>query len=1286
MLGEVTRGEVMSLSYSPAALDSFSTFGECLRYLRRRARLTQLELSIAVDYSEAQISRLEQNHRLPDPAAVKALFVPALYLDDAPALAAQLIDLAQAARQEELPAPGPPPYKGLQPFAENDADHFFGREALVARLVERLDHTKFLAIVGASGSGKSSLLHAGLIPALKRTWPVRSAQLITPTDHPYYALASAVQRPRPDQKPKPGAPVAGFHLSNLVVIDQFEELFTLCQDEKERRDFVKALLSLTLDSPAVTTIIGLRADFYARCAPYAGLREQLANWQEYLGPLSSAELRQVIEEPARRGGWSFEPGLVDLLLAEVEGEPGALPLLSHALLETWQRRRGRALTLAGYRDSGGIRGAIAETAEAVFQDRLDAAQQDLVRRIFLRLVEPGDPAPDTRRRATLAELAALGSAAPGQPPVEKILEALSEARLITLGADTIELAHEALLASWPRLRRWLDEDRAGLRLHRHLTEAAQAWDLLRRDPGELYRGARLAQASEWADLHADELNALEREFIEAAQTRARRQEEEREAQRKRELEAARQLAAAEQARAEEQSRSASRLRGLAVGLALVLAVAVGAALWAARQTRRAEREARLATARELAAAAEANLPIDPERSALLALESLNVTYTREAEEALHRTLPDLRLLRTIQTGHETHISDLAYSPDGSRLVTASSDHTARILDATTGAELLVLRGHENWVSRVAYSPDGALIVTASDDGTARIWDASTGQTVRVLAGHQGNRSLDAADETAFVLDVAYSPDGRFIATASNDGTAKLWAAASGRELLTISGDDRIVASVAFSPDSSRLALVGDYNLARVVAVDSGETLLDLGGHPHLGNDVAFSPDGSQLVTVGNDALARVWNAASGEQIVSFRVGDSNSLAFSPDGTQLATVGIDGLAHTWEVATGRELLTLAGHTDRVWAARYSPDGERLATASSDLTVKIWSLQPGYEALTLHPFAEALVADIAISPDGSLLAGASTRGELGLWDIGTGIRRLTIAGHDDYVGGLAFSPDGTRLASASDDQTARVWDVKSGRLLLTLAAHKNWVNNVAFSPDGARIATIGYDKQAIIWDAATGQVLHRLPLTESGWGLAFSPDGTQLATGQLGGRITVWDVARGSAVQQLSQGDNADVDEVVFTPDGSRMITVGLDGTVTIWEANTGRETLAIKAHQSLIWGLAISPDGRTLATAAADQTAKLWDVATGERRLVLDGHSGALVSVEFSPDGRRLVTASFDGTVRSYVLPLDELTALARARLTRTWTEAECRQYLHQAACPEIEAPSLPQPTNYIFSK
>src|SRR5215212_3687134 len=656
-------------------------------------------------------------HRLKDmkyPASIYQLVVAGLPTDFAP--------IRTKFSGTESPTPGEAPFKGLQFFDVDDSDLFFGRETLTTKLMNRLQDVNFLSvIIGASGSGKSSLVRAGLVPMLKKGSANWQVHILTPTAHPLEALAieltqasesvTAAATLMDDLSKDPRS--LHFFLSRqnaslpchiLLVIDQFEELFTLCRDEFEREAFIDNLLAALTPTPLplgeerkgegnLTLIITLRADFYAHLAQYPELRDAVAQQQEYIGPMTTEDLRRAIEEPARLGHWEFEAGLVDLILRDVGDEPGALPLLSHALLETWKRRAGHRLMLKGYADAGGVHGAIAHTAESVYQN-LALSEQTLVRNIFLRLTELGEGTEDTRRRASFDELM---SHTENAADVRAVMNILAEARLITLGGSTAEVAHEALIREWPTLREWLNQDREGLQLHRHLTEAAHEWEVLEREISVLYRGSRLAQASEWAAINPLALNTQENAFLEASNTQFHLEEQEHEAQLQRELEAAQKLTETERQSVVRLSRRAAFLAG-AFALAIILA---GFALFFEIKAKQSEITA---TSRELAAATISNLDDDPERGILLALQAELTEHTIEAENALHRSI--LASHAVLVLPHDAEVWTATSSPDGKHIATASQDKMARIWDAKTGELLIALKGHTESVNGIVYSPDG----------------------------------------------------------------------------------------------------------------------------------------------------------------------------------------------------------------------------------------------------------------------------------------------------------------------------------------------------------------------------------------------------------------------------------------------------------------------------------------------------------------------------------------------------------------------------------------------------
>ncbi len=1286
----------MPVAIPSATLEKFTTFGDLLRYLRRRVGITQMELALAVGYSDAQISRLEQNLRLPDLPTIEARFVPALALEDEPKVIARLLELASNVRREDAPGLGLCPYKGLNYFDEDDADLFVGREALTAKLTERVlsltlsgppSETRFLAVVGASGSGKSSLVRAGLVPSLR--WNKASADwdihILTPTARPLESLAMTLTQENGSAALAArlmddlAREARGLHLFAkremksvnglrlLLVVDQFEELFTLCRSEEERTAFINNLLAAASEADGpVMVVINLRADFYAHCAAYLQLREALARHQEYIGAMNDEELRRAIEEPARRGRWEFEPGLVDLLLHDVGHEPGALPLLSHALLETWQRRRGRLMTLSGYASSGGVRGAIAETAEAVFVDQFTQEQRAIARRIFLRLTELGEETAtgDTRRRATFNELILKPEEA---VLTQNVLKALADARLIITSENSAEVAHEALIREWPTLRGWLEENREGLRLHRHLTDAAQEWVSHNRETDVLYRGAKLAQAREWASLHRDEMNALELEFLEASQAFAEREASERESRRQRELESARKLAEAEGRRAEEQTRAAVQIRKRSLILAGTLVVTVLLAMaagWLGWQGRRASQ---IAVSRELAAASISNLDIDPERSILLALEAVSASSTWEAEDALHRAVMASRVRLTIPAHEPGAFINVAFSPDGSRLATASADETVKVWDSTNGELLFTVAGHA-----VAFRPDGKELATILSDRTVRLWDAETGNEIP-LPG-----PIDAGDGLMF------SPEGSRLVTVTPVNLPRIWDLRTAQEVASFPGHTDYVSFAFFSPNGARLLSTSDDGTARVWNAATGEELFQLAGHPGWVWTAAFSPNGRRIVTISENQ-AVIWDAATGEKL--FTLNGMNALyaaAFSPDRTRLATGGLDRKVKIWDAASGSELFTLAGHTGAVFSLAFSPDGTRLATGSDDGTVRIWDLTPGREVFTLF---KGSITQIGFSSDGARLAG-NENGVAAIWDAVSGEMIRTFTNQGRLNSAVSLSPDGTILATADDDSSVTLWDAISGEKRYTWPAHTGNINALTFNPDGTRLVTASDDYKVKVWDisdALIARLITTLELPAEVKSVAFGPDGTILATGLQNGAAKLWDFAGGKDLLTL-RGHTDGVISVRFSPDGKLFATASLDGTAKVWDVETGKELFTLAGHNNAVAAVAFSPDGERIATASRDGTAKLWDIAAGQELLTFFGDGSPLSSIAFSPDGTHLVTSGESG-MRAYFLKIDDLAAFARTRVTRSLTSTECQEYLHRVAktcAPPVStrtAPPLPVSAN-----
>ncbi len=1343
------HGGPTPVTIASTTLERFTTFGDLLRFLRRRIGISQVELSLAVGYSNAQISRLEQNLRPPDLPTIEARFVPALGLEDEPKAVARLLELAASVRREDAPVAGSCPYKGLNYFDEADADLFVGREALTGKLADRLlalcadgksDVSRFLAIVGASGSGKSSLVRAGLVPVVRwgqgtAGWPIH---VLTPGVHPIESLAISLvgdggsvaetsaliddlmRDPRNLHlvvvRTLKAAPSP--HL--LIVIDQFEELFSLCRSEAERTAFVDSLLAASSDPGGPTAVIvTLRADFYSHCAAYARLRNALARHQEYIGSMSDDELRRAIEEPAHRGHWELEPGLVDLLVHDVGHEPGALPLLSHALLETWERRRGRSLTLGGYASAGGVRGAIAETAEAVFTDQFTPEQRQIARRLFLRLTELGDEAGagDTRRRASFDELILKPSHADA---TRTVLKALADARLITLSQDAAEVAHEALIREWPTLRGWLEENREALRLQRQLSEAAQEWSALQREPDVLFRGARLTQLQEWAAANSDEMNALELEFLNASVGAAEQEAAEREARRQQELEAARKLAESESRRADEQLHASNRLRARnriisAVGLAaLILAVLAGIFnLQASRNL--SEARANFAQAESLRLAAQANILLaqggDPQAAALLSIRALQADFSMPADAALSASLNQL-YNRQIFRGHTGAVYSVAFSPDGKLVLTASQDGTARLWDIATGNELRRFAGHKGGLAAAAFSPDGRYIVTGGNDQTIRLWDAASGAQLRLLSGH-----------AAGVSSVAFSPDGRYVLSASGDTTAELWDAASGQPVRTFSGHAGLVSQAVFSPDG-HYVLTGSYDdtvrLWDVATADMVQTFSPPASgffNPRI-TSVAYSPDGRYIVAGSTDQTATLWDAASGGLICTFtgHTASVDAVAFSPDGSQVITAGNDRTARVWSTSACREVRRYAGFADGIRSVAFSPDGQGVLIGGEDGSVELLAApgaaplrtfaprSSGPRMLGFTPGCDCRVVEttggidsVAFSPDGHIVLTAGEDHIARLWDRATGAELRDLIGHTDRINVAAFSPDGRYVATAGDDKSIRLWDAQTGSQLRLMTASFA-VYGLAFSPDGKSILTTSLSSYAstsasspaagyrasLLWETATGRELRAFnygPSMEYGdfsSFTAFSPDGARAIVVATLVDGVVFDVATGDAIcllQPSSPGYAADFPtSVAFSRDGRYVLTGSDDKTARLWDVATCHEIRIFTDKSSTVNSVAFSPDGKYVLTGHDDDKARLWDLVTGALLREFTGHTRWIKSVAFSPDGKYVLTGSIDGTARLWDVDYHDTIRFACSLLWRDLTPQERAQYNISDSLPTCAQP------------
>ncbi len=1177
------------------------------------------------------------------------------------------------------------PYKGLKAFVAGDAADYYGREVMTSYLVNVVSRSAAVGVVGPSGSGKTSLIHAGLLHQLAQearqdfsgggsdTKPPWLICQVRPGPSPIRSLAASLaQALSTDDQSKLGQSLHFDDLAEdmqvgrvslrslleqalpadsrrvLIVCDQFEELFTLCQDGEERSAFLD-LLSADANSgnPAgwLTVLITLRADFMGQLLSHRPMADALQGSTVVLGPMNHDELQSAIVQPARTQDVQFQDGLVARLLGDVGNEAGRLPLLQFCLTQLWDRQQNQQLTHQDYDAIGGVEGALTRYADDIYATFANEDKQ-AARRVLTQMVRPGVDAEDTRRPVTREHFDARDWAT---------VQRLADARLVvtdrdSTGRELAEIVHEALIQRWGLLRGWIDTDRAFYLWHQRTRVAAAQWTATGHDPGALLRGAPLAEALDWTANRAGDIGPDVAEFVAESLSQQEQERAEKEARLAHELKQAQIMTELEHQRFELQARSNRRLRWLVTGLAVVTVLALlgGLAAWNLQRVaaeQRAVAEQKTEEAQESEARAEAeqqNAEQQAERSLSrqLAAQAINLTDTRLdlamllADEALKRSLPDDRrnlmlnlnvspLVETHLFGHQAAVYALAVSNDSQSMASASDDGAIKLwslADERAIADLPSKRGES--ISALTFSPDDKVLASGDLAGVIYLWDAISGELLGELTGH-----------TESINNLMFSQDGQTLRSTSGDGSSRLWDLTSQEEVVA----GRVALS---SPNGMALSQAGDKVAAKnetTITLQSLVTGLDLAppmnGHTGSIQSVEFSPDGSVLATASFDSLVILWDAATGQPLhppLEGHDGRVLTLAFSPDGKILASGGTDGKILLWDVATGAPLAVpdighgnwvrvlrftpdgqrlisgdafgtimvwktglfrqLMGHGDTVRALAFSPDGRTLASGSFDTTVQRWDSATGQPIGQPMRGHQNSVIAVAYSLDGKLLVSGSAAGDVVFWDAETGEQVAPAnKAHGSVVLGFAFSPDDQSLASVGFDGVVNLWDVASMSLKgEPLTGHEGWTMAVAYSPDGKLLASTGVDATVRFWDAATGEALGVLPTGHTGWvtTLAFSPDGKTVATGSLDETVRLWDVATMQPLGEPLAGHSAGIWCVVFNPadGGKTMLTADGAATVVLWDVAT-RQPLAPPLHGGLeTEQFALSPDGSQVAIA------------------------------------------------------------------------------------------------------
>jgi len=1107
------------------------------------------------------------------------------------------------------------PYLGLEPFTDKTAQFFFGREAFTEKMLDVLQGgNRFLAVFGPSGSGKSSVVRAGLLLALKNGRLPNSqkwAQITTrPADNPFEQMKAAgldlIELPAYFRSHTDAERV-------FLFIDQFEELFTLCSDDL-RNQFVKRLKN-AINDPRLLLIISMRDDFYsifnAKAAELA--RSEQIKIENIPGMLNHDELASMIEQPADMVGLSFEEGLTELIIKDLsragEIRSSMLPLMEFVLEQLWERRRDGLLTHEAYKAIGGVTGSLPRWADDAYSV-LSRADQLRAERLFTSLVSLGDDSrglPDTRR-SRLLESFDISS--------KRVIQYFTDKRLITTNGQMIEINGE-LIQQWDLLKVWIKKEHDNIRLKEVAKQSKLSKSNKDRFDNSLIE-AKIQKKSLFGNrlvvLGSLSTTFLVLIFALILTIYSRNQNQQILTRQVATLEAAKATITSSRHQIDSQQDQIKSF-GLANDAMAILNSTEG----------------------------------NVETAMLICIRSLGITYNEQADESLLLGMDRLYAQR-ILVGHTEKVNAVAVSPNGQIIATGGNDDVIRLWDFRTGKSLNILAGHESHVNGIAFSKDGTRIASASSDRTVRLWDTNTGKELHALIGHSN-----------VVTKVYFSPSEESLLSVGDDKTIKIWDVKTGNELNTLTLDT-FVDVAAFSPDGKTIGIGCEDNVIRLLDYESLTETREFKGHADWIVAMAFSSDGNRLLTGSFDKTARIWDVNTGKQLIllSGHTAFLSSVAFFPDGKKVVTGSYDTTARLWDAITGGQLITFSGHTGSVMDVAVSPDGNNIVTGSADTTTRIWQLTSKAANYSMNlPFG---IVRAALSQDKDLILIADSDGSVQLWNMKT---KQEIRVFNKYIGNvhiLAFSPNVKSFLTDCDNFNVCQWNLATGDLEHIYQGHTDTVSDAIYSPNGNKVLTTSYDNSIKLWDANSEDLLHTFSVPDVARAISFSPEGDEILVGSDNKIIYLVDLASYDTLWSYEESSGP-IRDATFSPDGKTILFGSSEGFLRLLDRYTGELLSEYFAGYTAVSSIAISSDNQYILAGFQDHTVRLWGASSTNKLLrTFRIHQAPIVEVAFTKDGKHIFTSSLDGNIRLLNIDYRQLLELSCSLLLRDLTYEQRIQY------------------------